>query len=447
MHSRLFFWSLTSALSGFLFGFDMVVISGAEQAIQKLWDLSAGQHGWLMSSALWGTVVGGLLGSWPADRFGRRKTLLAIGIAYFISALGSAIAPDPVTLMMARFLGGIGIGVSTVAAPLFIAELSPASQRGRLAGLYQFNIVFAILVAFASNALIRILFTGLGEEAWRVMLGVEALPALLYTLLCLRLPESPRWLVLSRGDREGAREVLRQVNPDQSEEELEERIAEIAHSAGESKGRERLFRATLLKPLLLVFALSAFNQLSGINAVLFYAPRIFEMGGFEGNAALLNSIGIGVTNLVFTFLGLWLIDRVGRRMLILMGGVGYVVTLSLIAWCFASETFALMPYFVFAFIAAHAIGQGTVIWVYISEIFPAKQRAAGTSFGVSVHWIFAAVIAQVFPTLIGGVETEWVFGAFAGLMALAFFWALFFMVESKGRSLEEMEEALGIKTS
>ena len=440
MNKKLLLWSLTSALSGFLFGFDTVVISGAEQNVQKLWSLSDGMHGLLMSAALWGTVLGAVFGSWPADKLGRKKTLLWIGVLYFVSALGSAVAPDPLTLMIARFIGGVGIGISTVAGPLYISEMAPPQHRGRLTGLYQFNLVFAILVAFVSNAWL----SGLGENAWRWMLGVEAIPALIYTLLCFRIAESPRWLILNRKDLAAGKAVLRQINDDMTDGEIDVLAREIEASGQHEVSRHGFFSRQLRKPILLVFLLSAFNQLSGINAVLYFAPRIFEMTGLGEKSALLQSIGIGITNVIFTFMGLWMIDKFGRRTLLLIGSVGYITSLALCAWAFATESFTYMPYFIFAFIGSHGIGQGAVIWVFIAEIFPAKHRAHGTSFGVSVHWVFAAVITLLFPIFVNAINPQYIFGFFSFMMVLQLMWVMFWVPETKGLSLEEMEEKLGI---
>ena len=440
MNKKLIFWSLTSALSGFLFGFDTVVISGAEQAVQELWGLSDAMHGLVISAALWGTVLGAVMGSWPADKLGRKATLVWIGVLYFVSAVGSAVAPDPLTLMIARFIGGVGIGVSTVAGPLYISEMAPPKLRGRLTGLYQFNLVFAILIAFASNAWL----SNIGDNAWRWMLGVEAIPALAFTLLCLKIAESPRWLILNRKDIAAGRDVLRQINDEASDEEIDALVKEIEDSGTHAVSSHGFFSKRLLKPIMLVFMLSAFNQLSGINAVLYFAPRIFEMTGLEEKAALLQSIGIGATNVIFTFIGLWLIDKVGRRPLLIAGSIGYFTSLGLCAWAFATESFTYMPYFVFAFIGAHGIGQGPVIWVYISEIFPARHRAHGTSFGVSVHWVFAAVITLLFPIFVNAVPPQYIFGFFSCMMVLQLFWSVFIVPETKGRSLEEMEKTLGI---
>ncbi|MEM1443209.1 MAG: MFS transporter [Verrucomicrobiota bacterium] len=309
---RLFLWSITAALAGFLFGFDTVVISGAEQTIQELWGLSPAMHGFAMSAALWGTVLGSLIGSWPTDRFGRKKTLLWIGILYLVSAIWSALATDVNSFIIARFIGGLGVGISTVAAPLFISEIAPAEKRGRLAGMFQFNIVFGILVAFASNALLG----GIEGTGWRWMLGVEAIPALVYSLMCFGLPESPRWLIGRKDDRAGGIAVLKLVHPEYSEAEIEGKADEIVSAAREGGSTGGFWTKRLSIPILLAFLIAFFNQLSGINAVLYFAPRIFELTGLEEKAALLQSVGIGVTNLIFTFLGLWRLSALSSRFLI-----------------------------------------------------------------------------------------------------------------------------------
>ncbi|MGB0369743.1 MAG: sugar porter family MFS transporter [Opitutales bacterium] len=447
MNKKLFLWSLTSALSGFLFGFDTVVISGAEQAFQEFWALSNVMHACVMTSALVGTIIGAVLGSWPSDKLGRKTTLLWIGVMYFISALGSGIAPDPYTLMIARFIGGVGIGISTVAGPLYISEMAPANMRGRLTGLYQFNLVFGILIAFVSNMLLN---KFMGDASWRWMLGIEAIPAILYTVMCIKIPESPRWLILNKGDTAAGAAVLKQVNPEKSEAEITAMVSEIAASGGKKGEKHPFFTAELFKPIMLVFLLSAFNQLSGINAVLYYSKRIFEMGGFETEAALMASIGIGATNFIFTFIGLWMIDKFGRKTNLFIGSIGYITFLLLIAWSFSTdnETIkSIMPFFVFGFIGAHGVGQGAVIWVYISEIFPAHHRAHGTSFGVSVHWVFAAAITFIFPIVVNAFEPVYIFGFFAFMMVLQLIWVVTMVIETKGRSLEEMEQMLGIKSS
>ena len=324
---QIFLWSITSALAGFLFGFDTVVISGAEQKIQQLWSLSAGWHGIAIASALYGTVVGSLLGGWPTDRFGRRVTLLLIGVLYFIGASGSALASDVYSFSAARLIGGIGIGISTVAAPLYIAEIAPPAYRGRLAGMFQFSIVFGILVAYLSNALL----SGLGEQAWRWMLGVAAFPSLLYTALCFGLPESPRWLISRKGDVAAAIRVLRRIRPEDSDAQLAAE-ADSIRGASQGAGSARFWTWNLRIPILLAVLIAFFNQMSGINAILYFAPRIFELTGLGSKAAMLQSVGIGLTNLIFTFVGLWLIDRLGRRTLLFVGSFGYIASLGLVSW-------------------------------------------------------------------------------------------------------------------
>lgn len=441
MNGRIFFWSLTSALAGFLFGFDTVVISGAEKTIQALWGLSPGVHGIAMASALYGTVVGSLLGGWPADRFGRKMTLLWIGLLYLVGAVGSALATNVVTFIAARVVGGLGIGISTVVAPMYISEIAPPQHRGRLAGMFQFNIVFGILIAFVSNALLA----GIGENAWRWMLGVAAFPSLLYTLFCFGLPESPRWLLSKKGDRGAALEVLRRSEPELSESEIVAQADEIAAASSEQVSSGGFWTRRLRKPILLAFLIAFFNQMSGINAILYFAPRIFELTGLAKEAALLQSIGIGITNLVFTFVGLWLIDRLGRRTLLYIGSFGYIASLGLVAWAFSSEHYPIVPVCIFAFIASHAIGQGAVIWVFISEIFPNRHRAEGQTLGSSTHWIFAALLTTFFPKMVSVFPPAYVFSFFTGMMVLQLIWVWTMVPETKGVPLERIQHQLGIE--
>jgi SP family arabinose:H+ symporter-like MFS transporter len=441
MNGRIFFWSLTSALAGFLFGFDTVVISGAEKTIQALWGLSPGLHGIAMASALYGTVVGSLLGGWPADRFGRKATLLWIGILYFVGAVGSGLAPNVTTFIVARVIGGLGIGISTVVAPMYISEIAPPKHRGRLAGMFQFNIVFGILIAFVSNALLA----GIGENAWRWMLGVAAFPSLLYAAFCFGLPESPRWLLSRKGDREAGMEVLQRIEPDVSKAEIAAQADEIIAASTQQASSGNFWTARLRKPILLAILIAFFNQLSGINAILYFAPRIFELTGLGAKAALLQSIGIGVTNLVFTFVGLWLIDRLGRRTLLYIGSFGYITSLGLVAWAFFSGHLSIVPVCIFAFIAAHAIGQGAVIWVFISEIFPNRHRAEGQTLGSFTHWIFAALLTTFFPRMVSSFPPGYVFSFFAGMMVLQLIWVKTMVPETKGVPLEQIQRQLGIE--
>ena len=441
MKSRVFFWSLTSALAGFLFGFDTVVISGAEKTIQSLWGLSAGLHGVAIAAALYGTVLGSLLGGWPTDRFGRRATLLWIGLLYLVSAVGSGLATGVYSFIAARFIGGVGIGISTVAAPLYISEIAPPKYRGRLAGMFQFNIVFGILIAFASNAILA----GMGANAWRWMLGVAAFPSLLYTAFCFGLPESPRWLLVRKGDRQKGVEVLRLIEPQAAPAEIEIWANEIMASTAEPVSAGGFWTRRLRVPILLAFFIAFFNQLSGINAVLYFAPRIFELTGLGEKAALLQSIGIGVTNLIFTFVGLWLIDRLGRRTLLYIGSFGYIGSLGLVAWAFFTEHYSIVPACIFAFIAAHAVGQGAVIWVFISEIFPNRHRAEGQTLGCSTHWIFAALLTTFFPSMVTRFPPGYVFLFFCGMMVLQLIWVKTMVPETKGVPLEQIQQQLGIE--
>ncbi len=441
MNSRVFFWSLTSALAGFLFGFDTVVISGAEKTIQSLWGLSPELHGIAMASALYGTVVGSLIGGWPTDRFGRKATLLWIGVLYLVGAIGSAVANNLSLFIVARFIGGLGIGISTVAAPLYISEIAPPRLRGRLAGMFQFNIVFGILVAFVSNALLA----GIGENAWRWMLGVAAFPSLLYALMTLAIPESPRWLLSRKADREAGIDVLRRIQPEAPDADIQALANEIAIASNVEGKSGGFWTSRLRKPILLAILIAFFNQLSGINAILYFAPRIFQLTGLGAKAALLQSIGIGLTNLVFTFAGLWLIDRLGRRTLLYIGSFGYISSLELTAWAFFTHHYRIVPACIFAFIAAHAIGQGAVIWVFISEIFPNRHRAEGQALGSFTHWIFAALLTTFFPRMVSSFPPGYVFSFFAGMMVLQLIWVKAMVPETKNVPLEQIQKQLGIE--
>jgi sugar porter (SP) family MFS transporter len=436
-NNKLLFWSVTVALGGFLFGFETAVISGAEQAIQALWGLSDAMTGQMVAMALYGTIAGAVFGGIPADAVGRKKTLFWIAVLYLISAIGSALAPEIYSLMFFRFLGGLGVGASSVAAPMYISEIAPADKRGRLTALFQFNIVLGILVAYFSNYLI-----GSAEDGgWRIMLGVLTLPALVFLVLILMVPESPRWLIIKKGMVEEARRTLAIINPATVDASL---AAIQAHDTSKRGGWSELFSGRYNFPMMLAFLIAFFNQVSGINAVIYYAPRIFNMTGMGDDAALLSSTGIGLVNLVFTMLGVSLIDRMGRRFLMYVGSIGYIVSLSAVAWAFFTESFGglTVPLWLFVFIAAHAIGQGAVIWVFLSEIFPNEVRAAGQSLGSSTHWILAALIAAVFPSLAGSFGGGPVFAFFAGMMVLQLLFVWRMMPETKGASLEELEERM-----
>lgn len=428
------------ALAGFLFGFDTVVISGADLSLQALWPHGDLFHGMVvMASALWGTVVGAMFGGIPTDKIGRKKTLFWIGILYFVSAVGSGLAGDPWTFAFFRFVGGLGVGASTIAAPAYISEIAPPNNRGKLVALYQFNIVFGILVAFLSNFLLK----DIGENAWRWMIGVEAFPAFAYMLMVLTVPESPRWLLVKKHDREAAAKTLRLIDPGMDvEAEMKTLLAD--HEVVDKS--ETIFSEKYRLPLTLAFLVAFFNQFSGINAFLYYAPRIFEIAGLEKSSALLSSVGIGVTNLIFTLLGLTLIDKFGRKQLMYIGSVGYIISLSLVAIAFAMGIKGMaVPIFLFLFIAAHAVGQGAVIWVFISEIFPTHLRASGQAFGSSVHWVLAAAIPSLVPLLFTKIGAAPVFAFFAFMMVLQLIWAWRMMPETKGVSLEDLEKQLTLK--
>ena len=438
---KIWVWSITAALAGFLFGFDTVVISGADKKLQSLWESSDVFHGVVViGMALWGTVVGALLGGIPTNKLGRKKTLIWIGALYTISALGSAFSNDPITFAVFRFIGGLGVGASTIAAPAYISEIAPAKDRGKLVGLYQFNIVFGILIAFFSNYLLN----NIGENAWRWMVGVEAIPAAIYTIFALSIPQSPRWL-LSKLKVGKAKEVLATINPGVDVEKL---MLEIKTESDALIPGENIFIRKYRFPLILAFCIAFFNQLSGINAFLYYAPRILEEAGLGASTALLSSIGIGVTNMFFTLLGIYLIDRMGRKQLMYIGSAGYILSLTLVACAFFFSWQGLsVAIFLFMFIGAHAIGQGTVIWVFISEIFPNHLRGYGQSFGSSVHWILAAVVPSLIPILFATIRPGIVFSFFAFMMLLQLLFVIFVMPETKGVSLEELSKKLTLQRS
>jgi sugar porter (SP) family MFS transporter len=442
-NAKVFFWSVVVALGGFLFGFDTAVISGAERNIQMFWKLSVFEHGLTVSIALIGTVIGALLGGIPSDRFGRKKTLFWIGVLYFVSAIGSAVTSGWLAFLFFRFIGGLGVGASSVAAPLYISEISPAGSRGRLVALFQFNVVFGILVSYLSNYLL----SGTGENDWRWMLGVEAIPALAFMVAVLFVPESPRWLVIRRGRTAEARTILAMANPPGTD--VDRIVAEISQSASSSATSPKVpfFSAAFRRPITLAVLFALFNQLSGINAIIYYAPRIFELAGMGKSSALLSSAGIGLVNFLFTLLGLNLIDRAGRRTLMLIGSVGLIITLSLVASAFYSGASGsyLVPAYLFLYIAFFAMSQGAVIWVFISEIFPNQVRADGQALGSFTHWFMAAVIAFTFPYIaekLGGGNTFLFFSAMM-VLQLLFVWRM--MPETKGTSLEKIEEDILIQ--
>lgn len=434
--NKILLWSITAALAGFLFGFDTVVISGADKKLQELWNTSDVFHGSVvMAMALWGTVIGAIFGGVPTNNIGRKKTLIWIGVLFLVSAVGSSLADDPWTFAFFRFLGGLGIGASTIAAPAYVSEIAPAKDRGRLVSLYQFNIVLGILMAFLSNYLLR----DAGENAWRWMIGVMAFPALFYTVIVFNIPESPRWL-LSKSRIDEAKAVLEKID---SSVKMEDLLNELRIDENEGLKVETIFLKKYRFPLTLAFLIAVFNQFSGINAFLYYAPRIFAEAGLEQSAALMSSVGIGITNLIFTLFGVFLIDVLGRKVLMYIGSVGYIVSLGLVsaAFFFKWEGMAV-PFFLFLFIASHAIGQGAVIWVFISEIFPNHLRASGQAFGSSTHWVLAAIIPSGIPYLFSTIGAGTVFLIFTVMMIFQLIFVIFLMPETKGKSLEELQQTV-----
>jgi MFS transporter, SP family, arabinose:H+ symporter len=437
-NKKLLLWSLTVALSGFLFGLDTAVISGAEQKIQALWLLSDAMHGLAIAIALYGTVFGAAFGGWYADKLGRKKALFWLGALFFVSAVGSAVAQDVYTFMVFRFIGGLCIGASSVVSPLYISEIAPAKSRGFLVALFQFNIVFGIMIAYVSNYLFQQMG---GESDWRWMLGIVGIPSLIFTVLTTLISESPRWLILQKNNIESAKAVLNEIDADSAEKTLASILNSQQNNA--KMGKVNFFSKQYAFPILLAFLMAFFNQVSGINAIIYYAPRVFEMAGLAKSSALLSSVGIGLINLIFTMLGVTLIDKLGRRTLMFIGSFGYIISLSLIARAFYIEQFDGMTFFVFAFIAAHAIGQGAVIWVFISEIFPNEVRASGQAFGSLTHWVFAAIITNVFPYFAGKFGGTPIFIFFTVMMVCQLLYVWFMMPETKGVALEDMDVRVG----
>jgi sugar porter (SP) family MFS transporter len=449
----LFGISLIAALAGFIFGFDTVVISGANLPIKELWHTSPLFHGFfIMSMALWGTVIGSIFGGGPTEKYGRKKILLWIGVLFSVSAIGSALAQDAYSFSAFRFIGGLGIGISSVAAPTYISEISTPASRGKLVAMYQFNIVFGILIAFLSNYFLQ----GIGgNNDWRWMLGVMAVPSLIYTLLVFGIPESPRWLITRKGDIANAKLVMSRLGLEGVESLIKGPGTTVDGSQLTVNGKpstvnsQQFLQRKHYRIIGLAFMVAFYNQLSGINFILYYAPEILERAGLAAKESLFNSIAIGGTNLLFTFVGLYLIDRLGRKTLLLIGSIGYIVSLGMVAYAFysnASPEFLLS--FLLLFIASHAIGQGAVIWVFIAEIFPNTIRATGQSFGASIHWVFAALITLVTPLFLdkdSGIfkDNPWpIFAFFAFMMFTQLIWVLTKVPETKGVALEELEKQL-----
>jgi sugar porter (SP) family MFS transporter len=431
--------AIVASLGGFLFGFDTAVISGVETSIQTLWSLDKGTHGFTVASALLGTVIGALISGRPAEKYGRRRVLQAIGLLYLVTSLVTALTPSWLPFVIFRFLGGIGVGASSVVGPMYISEISPAERRGRLVALFQFNVVTGILLAFVSNYLLF----GISEDSWRWMLGVQAIPSLIFFVMVFFVPESPRWLVKNGNDVE-AEKVLVSIgepNPKQSLNNIKESLRSEAGPKQES-----LFNGQYNKPIFYAVALALFNQLSGINAIMYYAPRIFKMTGLSEDAALLQAVSIGVTNMVFTLLAISLIDKFGRKTLLIIGSVGMVIALGLVAYAFYTKTYGsyYVMFYLVAFIAFFAFSQGAVIWVFISEIFPNKVRSQGQTLGSSTHWIMAAIISWTFPVIASSSENGgfYSFLLFTIMMLLHGFFAWKILPETKGKSLEGIEKTI-----
>ena len=436
---KVFLWSIVISLGGFLFGFDTAVISGAEQSIQKYWSLNDFEHGLTISIALIGTVIGSLFGSIPCDRLGRKTTLYIIASFYLISSLGTSLSSSWYLFLLFRFLGGLGVGASSVTAPIYISEISPAEKRGKLVGLFQFNVVFGIVASYFSNYLIGLS----GEHSWRLMLGIQAIPSFLFLVLLKFIPESPRWLITKKDKLEEAKKIFSIIYPTGQDkiinEILENNKEEV--SLGHS---DSLFSGQYKTPVILAILFAFFNQVSGINAIIYYAPRIFEMTGLGANSSLLSTAGLGVINFIFTLLAMNFIDRIGRRTLMLIGSFGLIITLGLISYTFYSTHFGgwLVPIFLFIYIAFFAFSQGAVIWVFISEIFPNQVRAKGQTLGSTTHWLMAAIIAFTFPFLaekLGGGNT-FLFFTIMMCLQLLFVWKM--MPETKGKSLEQIGHTL-----
>jgi len=439
--------ALIAALGGLLFGFDTAVISGTTDWLTRVYNLSAFGLGFTVASALIGTILGAVGAGRPSDALGRRRTLFLIAILYFVSAVGTALAWDWYSFLFFRFIGGLGVGGASVVSPMYIAEISPARLRGRLVAITQFNIVLGILLAFFSNYVIKAM--DIGPAEWRWMFGVEAFPAAAFFLLLYLTPESPRWLVAKRRTGE-ARDVLARMGTDTGN--VEQTVAEIQRSLDLEHHtlHEPLFQKAYRKPVLLAIAIAMFNQLSGINAVLYYAPHILKLTGAGEDTAFLQAVAIGGTNLVFTMAALAVIDYFGRRTLMVVGSIGYILSLGMTAVTFyrysgnftpAGGTLVLIGLLVF--IASHAFGQGAVIWVFISEIFPNRVRARGQALGSFTHWIMAALISWTFPML-AELSGGHVFAFYTAMMVLQLVWVLLVMPETKGIPLEQIQKKLGI---
>ena len=431
--------SLIAALGGFLFGFETAVISGAEKTIQSLWNLSSGWQGFTVASSLIGTVIGSLIAGMPAQRFGRKKVLMAIALLYLVSAIGCSLTSVWALFILFRFIGGLAVGASSVVGPMYISEIAPAGIRGRLAGSFQLNIVAGIFVAYLTN----FLFMGMGEDSWRWMLGVMVVPSLVFAFLLRTIPESPRWLWIN-GKPAEAKRIFEKTGDLQAVAEIQE------ETRSDSKPvPEQLFTSKFRKPSLFAVLLAMFNQLAGINAILYYAPRIFEMAGFSQADAYLQPVYIGAANLFFTLLAMTMIDRFGRKKLLIIGSLGMILFLGLTAMAFRGDVAGnqLVLFYLIGFIAFFAFAQGAVIWVFIAEIFPNSVRSQGGSLGSFTHWIMAAIISWTFPIIVEGSSQGgyYSFLFYTVMMVLHLVFVVRYLPETKGKSLEQIQQELGIK--
>lgn len=444
MNTKVWAWAITVALGGFLFGFDTAVISGVNELLEAEWGLSKTAIGQMVAAALYGTIIGALTGGIPADKYGRKQTLIVIALLFLVSALGSALAQDVIQLSIARFIGGLGVGASSVVAPLYITEMAPAKYRGQLVAAFQFNLVVGILVAYFSNFAVDA--TGMGTN-WRLMLGIEVLPAILFLVLLFRVPRSPRWLMTKANQPEEAMAVLQTIDPTTAEAEFA--AIQASNTTEETVAFWSFLTRKYRRPIIYAFLFALFNQISGINAIIYYAPDIFKAAGLERSSALLGSVGIGVVNVLFTMLGMFLIDRSGRKKLMYIGSFGYLLSLSAVAWAFYTNSLAgmIVPIWLFVFIASHAIGQGAVIWVFLSEIFGNEVRSLGVSLGSGTHWVFAALISGFFPALSEAFGQAPIFAFFALCMVGQLVFVHFFMPETKGVDLETLQKQLEPHTS
>ncbi|HTQ53353.1 MAG TPA: sugar porter family MFS transporter [Bryobacteraceae bacterium] len=431
--------TIVAALGGLLFGFDTAVIAGTTRALSDTYHLSPGSLGLTVAAALWGTILGAMFAGLPGDRWGRRDSLRVMAVLYLVSALGCAFAWDWYSLVFFRFIGGLGIGGSSVLGPMYIAEIAPARWRGRLVGLFQFNVVFGILLAYFSNYVIGL--AGFGAAEWRWKLGVSGIPAALFLLMLFGIPRSPRWLVKRRRVAE-ARDILRLTGEENYESELQDIVTSI--DAEHGHGDEPLFQHKYRVPIFLAVTIGMFNQLSGINAILYYLNDIFARAGFNKVSSDLQAVGIGATNLLFTIIAMSVIDRLGRKTLLLIGSVGLAVSLAGVAAIFAMHSHEdLLVWLLVLFIACFAFSQGAVIWVYLSEVFPNRVRAKGQSLGSFTHWFMNALISGTFP-LVAATSGAAPFALFAVMMVVQFFVVLFTYPETKGVTLEEMQKKMGI---